>query len=88
MNIQNLPPMEIEKESFRIITEELGARVGNTLRVLRDHWLTAPTPKGTGCPSWPRSLSAPLILASPASGPHPQTTPTLLAPHSALVFSG
>ena len=26
MNIQNLPPMEIEKESFRIITEELGDR--------------------------------------------------------------
>ena len=26
MNIQNLPPMEIERESFRIITEELGDR--------------------------------------------------------------
>ena len=26
MNIQNLPPMEIEKESFRIITAELGDR--------------------------------------------------------------
>ena len=26
MKIQNLPPMEIEKESFRIITEELGDR--------------------------------------------------------------
>ncbi len=27
MSIQNLPPMEIEKESFRIITRELGDRV-------------------------------------------------------------
>ena len=26
MNIQNLPPMEIEKKSFRIITAELGDR--------------------------------------------------------------
>ena len=26
MRIQNLPPMEIEKESFRIITAELGDR--------------------------------------------------------------
>ena len=26
MNIQNLPPMEIERESFRIITQELGDR--------------------------------------------------------------
>ncbi len=26
MNIQNLPPLEIEKESFRIITQELGDR--------------------------------------------------------------
>ena len=26
MNIRNLPPMEIERESFRIITEELGDR--------------------------------------------------------------
>lgn len=36
--------------------------------------------------AWPLFCS--LIVDSLASGPHPQTTPTHLAPHSALVFSG